>query len=107
MATAGDESGRECARPAEDKSKQMPDQDGSGTLDRLSMHRKQQELQKEARGALWEENDLIFPNTIGKPMSSRNMYEDYYHPLSENGLTRNMHNLTKNYSRTLHPYNRP
>ena len=59
---------------------------GPGTLDRLALHRDQQELQKGARGTRWEENDLIFPNTLGKPMSSRNMYEDYKHLLSENGL---------------------
>ncbi|MBA4379552.1 MAG: hypothetical protein C0393_02500 [Anaerolinea sp.] len=59
---------------------------GQGTLDRLAMHREQEELQKEASGARWEENDLIFPNTIGKPMSSRNMYEDYKRLLRENGL---------------------
>jgi integrase len=59
---------------------------GQGTLERLALHRKQQELQKEARDARWEENDLIFPNTLGKPMSSRNMYDDYKHLLSENGL---------------------
>jgi integrase len=59
---------------------------GQGTLERLALHRKQQELQKEERGARWEENDLIFPNTLGKPMSSRNMYDDYKCLLSENGL---------------------
>ena len=59
---------------------------GQGTLDRLALHRKQQELQKQERGVRWEENDLVFPNTLGKPMSSRNMYEDYKHLLSENGL---------------------
>jgi len=59
---------------------------GSGTLDRLALHRKHQEREKQARGARWEENDLIFPNTIGKPISSRNMYDDYKRLLSENGL---------------------
>ena len=59
---------------------------GQGTLDRLVKHREQQGLQKAANGSRWQENDLIFPNTIGKPESSRNMYEDYKHLLSENGL---------------------
>jgi len=59
---------------------------GQGTLDRLAKHRDEQELQKEASSARWEENDLIFPNTIGKPMSIRNMYSDYKRLLNENGL---------------------
>ena len=59
---------------------------GPGTLDRLTLHREQQELEKKARGARWEENDLVFPNTLGKPLSSRNMYEEYKHLLSKNGL---------------------
>jgi len=59
---------------------------GQGTLDRLAVHRDEQELQKEASSARWEENDLIFPNTIGKPMSIRNMYSDYKRLLNENGL---------------------
>lgn len=59
---------------------------GQGNLDRLAKHREQQLLQKEAKGARWEENDLIFPNTIGKPMSCWNMYKDYKRLLSENGL---------------------
>lgn len=59
---------------------------GPGTLDRLAKHREEQDAQRVTNRARWEENDLIFPNTIGKPMSSRNMYEDYKHLLSENGL---------------------
>jgi integrase len=59
---------------------------GPGTLDRLAKHWEEQALQKEVSGARWEENDLIFPNTLGKPMSFRNMYEDYKRLLKENGL---------------------
>jgi len=59
---------------------------GPGTLGRLARHREQQELLKDGNQARWEENDLIFPNTIGKPESARNMYEDYKGLLKENGL---------------------
>ena len=59
---------------------------GPGTLGRLVSHRELQELLKDGNQARWEENDLIFPNTIGKPMSARNMYEDYKALLKENGL---------------------
>jgi integrase len=61
---------------------------GPETLNRLAVHREQQELEKEAKKAQWEENDLIFPNTFGRPMHKKNMYDDYQRLLSENGLPR-------------------
>jgi integrase len=57
-----------------------------GTVDRLVKHREEQKVQKEFNRTRWEENDLIFPNTIGKPMSCRNMYVEYKRLLRENGL---------------------
>ena len=59
---------------------------GQATLVRLAKHRQEQAQQKENCAARWEENDLIFPNTIGKPMSWRNMYREYKLILSQNGL---------------------
>jgi integrase len=59
---------------------------GPGTLERLVAHREQQELQKECTGEPWEENGLIFPNTLGKPMAYKNMYKEYKRLLRENNL---------------------
>jgi integrase len=59
---------------------------GQETVDRLARHHEAQELQKMANRARWEENELIFPNTIGKPENWRNMYADYKDLLHENGL---------------------
>ena len=59
---------------------------GPGTLERLVNHREEQELQKEVMAKRWDENDFIFPNTIGKPESARNMYENYKLLLKKNGL---------------------
>ncbi len=59
---------------------------GQGTLDRLAGHRKQLELQREAMGARWTETDLIFPNMVGKPMTSKNMINEFKRILKENGL---------------------
>jgi len=59
---------------------------GKGTLDRLAAHREQQELQRAATGDRWEENDLIFPNTLGKPMSCENMFVEFKRLLRVNDL---------------------
>ena len=59
---------------------------GPGTLERLANHREEQELQKEAMAERWDENDFIFPNTLGRPMSISDMYENYKLLLKKNGL---------------------
>jgi len=59
---------------------------GQGILDRLVAHREQQEQQRSVNQDLWEENDLIFPNTIGKPMACENMYSEFKRLLRVNGL---------------------
>jgi integrase len=59
---------------------------GQGTLDRLAVHRERQELEKTEMGERWEENELIFPNTLGKPMVVERMYEAFKQLLQENGL---------------------
>ncbi len=46
--------------------------------------RRQQVLQGEERqaaGHRWQENGLVFPSTIGTPMSARNLYGRYFKPL--------------------------
>jgi integrase len=59
---------------------------GLGTMERLEAHRKEQELIKAAMYERWQENDLIFPNTLGKPMSNSNMYDDFKQLLNQAGL---------------------
>jgi len=59
---------------------------GQGTLDRLALHQKEQNLVKTSMGDRWEENDFIFPNTLGKPMSCENMSAEFKRMLKENGL---------------------
>ena len=59
---------------------------GLETLDRLATHRDQLELQRAATRERWEENGLIFPNTLGKPMSLKHMYLEFKSMLKENGL---------------------
>ena len=59
---------------------------GPGTLDRLAAHKKEQELMKAAMRNRWEENELIFPNTLGKPMACENMWSEFKGLLKKNGL---------------------
>jgi integrase len=59
---------------------------GQVTLNRLAAHRDQQNLQKAVTGDRWVENDLIFPNTLGKPMAFENMYNDFKRFLRQNDL---------------------
>jgi integrase len=59
---------------------------GQVTLDRLAAHRREQELIRAAKRDRWEEIDLVFPNTIGKPQSNANMSTNFRQILKENGL---------------------
>jgi integrase len=46
---------------------------GQHTLEVLQDHRQQQFQETLAAGSRWEENDLIFPSTIGTPMNRDNL----------------------------------
>jgi len=59
---------------------------GQGALERLAAHRSEQELLKAAQRERWEENDLIFPNNLGRPMGCENMISEFKQLLAENGL---------------------
>lgn len=61
---------------------------GKVTIEKL---RKHQELQKEQKKHLadqWQENDLIFPSTIGTPYEPRNLSRDFQLLLEKLGLPR-------------------
>ncbi len=59
---------------------------GQGTLERLAAHREEQDKQRILSGDLWEENNLIFPNRLGKPAACENMYKEHKRILKANGL---------------------
>jgi integrase len=59
---------------------------GQATIERLANHRDKQSLIKEAQRGSWVENELIFPNMLGKPMACENMYVEFKKFLKENDL---------------------
>ncbi len=59
---------------------------GEGALQVLREHLVHQTELKEKVGACWQENDLIFPNTIGAPGDPSNLRKDFRQTLSRAGL---------------------
>jgi integrase len=49
----------------------------------LQGHRLRQNTERLHAGPLWEENDLVFPNHVGRPLSSQNLVQRHFHPLLE------------------------
>ena len=49
----------------------------------LQAHRLRQNKERLHAGPLWEENDLVFPNHVGRPLSSQNLVQRHFHPLLE------------------------
>ena len=49
----------------------------------LKAHKVRQNEQRLRAGEVWEDNNLIFPNTIGKPMNAGNFYRREFQPLLE------------------------
>jgi integrase len=80
-------SGHGCALvPPKTKAGRRQIKVGQETLDRLAAHKGQLEVQRSVIGDHWVENDLIFPNTIGKLMSGRNMFVEFKNILKKSGL---------------------
>ena len=52
----------------------------------LAEHRKLQEADRISAGEGWEENELIFPNWLGKPIDNTNLISDFKRLLKKNGL---------------------
>lgn len=61
---------------------------GEGTLQVLREHKSQQELWKMKKGERWQENDLIFPTSIGIPGDPGNLRIDFNRTLVSAGLSR-------------------
>lgn len=52
----------------------------------MRLHREQVALIKKQAGQLWQENDLVFPNTMGNPLDASNLRKDFLRILDESGL---------------------
>lgn len=57
-----------------------------GTLDMLRRQKTEVAEQKLRAGKAWEDNDLVFPNSLGKPLASRWDYEQWHRALGDAGL---------------------
>jgi integrase len=49
----------------------------------LKAHKVRQNEERLRAGDVWEDNDLVFPDTIGKPMNAGNFYRREFQPLLE------------------------
>ena len=50
-------------------------------IEALKGHRARQNEERLRLGSLWEDHDLVFPNTLGKPMNADNLYHREFKPL--------------------------
>jgi integrase len=55
----------------------------------LERHRLRQNTERLRAGSLWEDNDLVFPDQLGRPLSSQNLTQRHFYPMLERlGLPR-------------------
>jgi integrase len=59
---------------------------GSQAVEKLRKHNELQQLERQFAGDRWQENDLIFPSTIGTPMEPRNLIRFHDETLEKIGL---------------------
>lgn len=59
---------------------------GQGLLDRLAEHRKRQDREREEAGSRWQENDLLFPSSIGTPLEGHRIWDEFKVLLAKAGL---------------------
>jgi integrase len=75
------------------------------SLAALKAHRARQNEERLRVGERWEDNDLVFPNTVGKPMNPSNLYRREFRPLlskaslEDEGFT--FHSLRHTFATTL------
>ena len=71
----------------------------------LRAHRVRQSAERLQAGSRWQDNDLVFPNTIGKPMNAGNFYRRDFQPLLETaglaGKGFTFHSLRHTFATTL------
>jgi integrase len=74
-------------------------------LDALKVHKVRQNTERLQAGSRWQDHDLVFPNTVGKPMNAGNLYRREFQPLLERaalgdeGFT--IHSLRHTFATTL------
>ncbi len=51
------------------------------TVEALRAHRTRQEGERQQASEGWEDNDLVFPNTIGRPLDGMNLIKYWFRPL--------------------------
>lgn len=51
------------------------------TAEALCAHQARQETERRQASEGWEENDLVFPNTIGRPLDGMNLIKYWFRPL--------------------------
>lgn len=77
----------------------------SQTLDALKAHKARQNTERLQAGPRWQDHNLVFPNTVGKPMDAGNLYRREFQPLLERaeladeGFT--IHSLRHTFATTL------
>ena len=59
---------------------------GNITIDKLREHYKIQQNEQKEMGERWEENDLIFPSSIGTPLDQYNLYHKFKTLIQISGL---------------------
>jgi integrase len=74
-------------------------------LDALKRHKVRQNAERLQAGSRWHDHNLVFPNTVGKPMNAGNLYRREFQPLLERaglaseGFT--IHSLRHTFATTL------
>jgi len=74
-------------------------------LDALRAHKVRQNAERLEAGSRWQDNNLVFPNTVGKPMNAGNLYRREFQPLlkraglADEGFT--IHSLRHTFATTL------
>jgi integrase len=77
----------------------------SRALDALKTHKVRQNAERLQAGSRWQDDGLVFPNTVGKPMNAGNLYRREFQPLlkraelADEGFT--IHSLRHTFATTL------
>jgi integrase len=74
-------------------------------LNSLQTHKAHQNAERLHAGSRWRDHDLVFPNTLGKPMNAGNLYRREFQPLLEKAGLANegfaIHSLRHTFATTL------
>jgi integrase len=74
-------------------------------LNALQTHKAHQNAERLQAGSRWRDHDLVFPNTLGKPMNAGNLYRREFQPLLEKAGFANegftIHSLRHTFATTL------